>query len=317
MSTTHTWTFDAPTGAYRNHKLSERVFRAAIAQTKVMQFVPEVEGGFGMNMGESVTMIRAANIEEPASAVLEETLAIPEDPFSVSTSQILLQEIGRKVVWTARAANRAPFDLPEVVIEKIRDQLALVLDSLAIAAFTGAQTKAIPDGEASLTFDTDGTASTQATVNGNYFHVEQIRDYLYSTVNAPTFEGDEYFCLASTKFLRGLKQAREFEIWNRYTTPEYKANGEVGKIEGIRFVEINNTSALSGSLGAGSVLGEAVFFGRDAVRMAAGVVPEIFREMPTDGGRHNVAGFYGDIGFGEVFPTANAGEARIVHVTSA
>ena len=313
---TQTWEFDAPTGAYKDHKISSRVFRAAIAQTKVMQFVPEVEGGFGENMGESATMIRAANITAPTSAVLEETLAIPEDPFTISTATIQLQEIGRKVVWTRRASQRAPFDMPEVVIEKLRDQLALVLDDLAMDAFTGCQIKAIPDGEASLVFDTDGTASTQATVNLNYFHVEQVRDYLFSTIHAPTFEGDEYFCLASTKALRGLKQDPKFEVWNRYITPENKANGEVGKIEGIRFVEVNNTNVLSASLGASSVLGEAVFFGRDAVRMASAVAPEIFREIPTDGGRHNVAGWYGDLGFDEVFPTANDGEARVVHLTS-
>lgn len=313
---TQTWEFDAPTGAYKDHKLSSRVYRAAIAQTKVMQFLPEVEGGFGENMGESVTLIRAANITEPTSAVLEETLAIPEDPFSISTTSITLQEIGRKIVWTRRASQRAPFDMPEVAIEKLRDQLALVLDALAIAAFTGAQIKAIPDAEASLTFDTDGTPSTAATVNLNYFHVEQVRDYMFSTVHAPTFEGDEYFCLAATKALRGLKQDPKFEVWNRYTTPERKANGEVGKIEGIRFIEVNNTNVLSATKGTGSVLGEAVFFGRDAVRMAAAVQPEIFREIPQDGGRQNVAGWYGDIGFGEVFPTSNDGEARIIHLTS-
>jgi len=313
---TQTWEFDAPTGAYKDHKISSKVFKAAIAQTKVMQFVPDVEGGFGENMGESVALIRAANIASPTSAVLEETLEIPEDPFSISTSSITLQEIGRKVVWTRRASQRAPFDMPEVVVDKLRDQLSLELDRLAIAAFTGAQIKAIPDGEASLTFDTDGTASTAATVNLNYFHVEQLRDYLFSTIHSPTFEGDEFFGLVSTKGLRGLKQDPKFEVWNRYTTPENKANGEVGKIEGIRFIEINNTNVLSATLGTGSVLGEGVFFGRDAVRMAAAVPPEIFREIPTDGGRRNVAGWYGDIGFGEVFPTSNDGEARILHLTS-
>ena len=313
---TQSWEFNAPTGAYKDHKISSKVFKAAIAETKVMQFVPEIEGGFGENMGESATMIRASNIDQPTSAVLEELLPIPEDDYSISTAQINLQEIGRKVKWTSRAAHRAPFDMPMVVQDKLKDQLSLVLDKLAIAAFTSCKIKAIPTGEAELTFDTDGTASTPATVNGNYYHVEQIRDYLYSTLNAPTFASDEYFSLASTKFLRGLKQTKEFEVWNRYTTPEMKATGEVGKIEGIRFIEVNNVNTLSASLGTNSVLGEAVFFGSDAVRMAAAVMPEIFREQPKDGGRLHCAGWYGDIGFGEVFPTANAGEARIVHVTS-
>lgn len=310
------WVYDAPSGSYKDQKVSSKVFLAAIAKAKTLQFIPDIEGGFGANMGESVSMIRAANITAPTSAVLEELLPIPEDSFSITTKSFAVQELGRKVGWTRKASTLAPFDMPSTVIEKMRDQLALTIDKLAIAAFTGCKVKAIPSAEATVTWDTDGTASTAATVNLNYYHVEQIRDYLYSTYHAPTFDGDEYFCLAATKALRGLKQDPKFEVWNRYTNAEAKATGEVGKIEGIRFIEVNNTNVLSGSKGTGSVLGEAVFFGADAVRMAQVVAPEIFRDPPQDGGRKHTAGWYGLMGFSEVFDTANAGEARIIHVTS-
>jgi len=34
----HGWTADAPTGVYKNHKLSAKIRMASIAETKFMQF---------------------------------------------------------------------------------------------------------------------------------------------------------------------------------------------------------------------------------------------------------------------------------------
>jgi len=311
-----TWTFDAPTGTYKDNKLSARVFAAAVTDSKVLQFTPDVEGGMGKGVGESVTMTRVANLTHPTSAQLVENVKIPEDTFSISTTKITVAEFGRKVAWTSLSSDLSHFDLPQAIVDKLRDQMTLVMDTVGITAFTGCKVKAIPTGESALTWDTDGTASTAATVNLNYYHLEQIRDYMYSTLWVPPFEGDEYFCLASTKALRGIKQDPKFEVWNRYTNMDAKATGEVGKIEGIRFVEVGNTNTLSGSKGTGSVLGEAVVFGKDAVRMASVVTPEIRREQPADLGRSHAAGWYGVFQFGEVFPTANQGESRVVHVTS-
>ena len=44
--TQQTWTFDAPTGVYKNHALSSALRLAAIAETKFMQFV-RPEPGYG------------------------------------------------------------------------------------------------------------------------------------------------------------------------------------------------------------------------------------------------------------------------------
>jgi hypothetical protein len=87
-------------------------------------------------------------------------------------------------------------------------------------------------------------------------------------------------------------------------------------MENIRMIEINNTSALSGTLGSGSVLGEAVFFGEDAITMAVALDPELRAEQPDDFGRSKSVAWYAILEFQTVWDTANAGEARIVHVTS-
>lgn len=312
-----TWTYDAPSGVYKNHAMSEKLREAAIAETKFMQFVTP-EQGYGKGKGESITITRISNIAVPTNGRLQERSRIPEDNIQITTVAITVSEWGRSVPCTSLAKDLSEFNLNNIVQGQLKNQMKLVMDAAAADAFTSssAKIKAIPDGVSSLTFDTDGTASTQATVNLNVYHIEQIRDYMFSTLNVPAYSGDEYIGLVSTKAKRGIMSDPSWESWHKYTDPQSKYNGEIGKLEGIRFIEINNTNALSGSLGAGGVLGEAVILGEDAVSMAVAEDPELRAGLPEDFGRKQSVAWYGILEFGVVWDTANAGEARIVHVTS-
>jgi hypothetical protein len=107
-----------------------------------------------------------------------------------------------------------------------------------------------------------------------------------------------------------------WEDWHKYTDPSAKYNGEVGKIENIRFIEINNSGALNNSIGSGGVLGEGVIFGSDAVAMAVALDPELRAGIPQDFGRSQAVAWYAIADFGLVWDTANAGEAKVVHITS-
>ncbi len=311
-----TWTYDAPSGTYKNHELSSKLRFAAIAQTKFMQFV-RPEPGYGKKKGESITITRVANIDVPTDGRLVENNRIPEDEMTLSTAAITVSEWGRSVPYSSLAEDLGMFNIENMIQKKLRDQMALTLDNAAADVFTSGLVKAIPNGVSSLVFDTDGTASTTATVNINMYHVEQIRDYMYSTLLMEPYEGDDYMCLCSTKFKRGLMSDPAWETWHKYTDPQAKYNGEIGRIENIRFIETNNTSALSGSLGSGSVLGEAVVFGADAVAMAVAADPELRAAIPQDYGRQKGVAWYGILEFGLVWNSASAGECRIVHVTSA
>jgi len=128
--------------------------------------------------------------------------------------------------------------------------------------------------------------------------------------------GDDYIGLIATKGKRGLTSDPAFEQWHKYTDPQSKFNSEIGRMENIRFVEVANTSALSGSKGTGSVLGEAVIFGKDAVALATALDPELRAAIPQDFGRSKSVAWYGILEFGTIWDTGNVGEARIVRVTS-
>ena len=309
-----TWEFDAPSGVFKSNAMSKRLYMAALENTVFMDFVKPVDG-YGRKMGETVTLTRIATISEPTSATLTEGNRIPEDTYSISTASVTVVEIGRSVPFTSFAEDLTFFDLENGIQRRLRDQMGLTLDSKAAAAWKTAQVKYIPTGVSAGTFDTDGTASTSATANWNVYHVEEIRDYLFDTLQTPTWEGDDYIAIFRTLGLRGLKRDPAWEEWHKYTDPQAKYNNEIGRIENVRHIETNHANAL-GKVGTNSVLGEGVVFGSDAVVMAEVLTPELRAEVKGDFGRARAVAWYGVLEFGLIWDTANAGQARVVHVTS-
>ena len=309
-----TWTFDAPTGTYKNHKLSSRLYEAAVENSMFMDHVRPVEG-YGRNNGETVTLTRVANITEPTSAALTESVRIPEDEFSLSTQTITVVELGRAVPYTSLSQDLSMFDTENPIQRKLREQMRLVLDSLAAAAFKRTQIKYQITGAATSTITTNGTFGGAASANMNIFHVEEIRDYMFDTLRAePAVDGD-YIGIFRTLGLRGIKRDADWEEWHKYTDPTVKFNGEVGRIESVRFLETNHANAL-GKVGTSSVLGEGVVFGADAVAMAEAMSPELRAAIPGDFGRAKAVAWYGILAMEPIWDTGNAGEANIVHVGS-
>jgi N4-gp56 family major capsid protein len=293
--------------------MSKRLYMAALEDSTFMDHVQPIEG-FGRKMGENVTLTRIATIAEPTSANLTEGERIPEDTYSISTRAITVVEIGRAVPFTSLAEDLTFFDLENGIQRRLRDQMTLVLDTKAATAFKTASVKYIPTGVTTATWDTDGTASTAATANMNVFHVEEIADYMYDTLQTPKIGGD-YIGIFRNRSIRGLKRDPAWEEWHKYTDPQAKYNDEVGRIENVRFIRTNHADAL-GNIGTNSVLGEGVVFGQDGVAMAEVLTPELRAGMPEDFGRSKAVAWYGILEFGLIWNTANAGQARVVHVAS-
>jgi N4-gp56 family major capsid protein len=309
-----TWSFDAPTGTFKSHAMSRKLYEAAIAKSTFMDHCRPVEG-FGKRMGETVTLTRIKNIAEPTTAVLNENNRIPEDTFSINTTSITLSEFGRAVPFTSLAQDLSTFDIENPIQSKLQEQMRLVLDARAATAFKQAKLKYTPTGLASYSAATNGTAGATASANMNVYHCEEIRDLLFDTYHVPPAEGDDYIGIFRTLGLRGIKRDPAWEEWHKYTDPAAKFNSEVGRVEQIRFIETNHSNALS-KTGTSSVLGEGVVFGADAVAMAEAQTPELRAAIPQDFGRSKAVAWYGILEFGIIWDTANAGEARIMHVTS-
>jgi len=313
---TFQWQFDAPTGVYKNHKLSAKLREASIAETKFMQFV-RPEPGYGKRMGESITITRVSNITVPTSTTLEENVRIPEDNIVLSTQAVTVAENGRAVPFTSFLQDLSHIDIRNAVQGQLKNQMKLSLDTDAAAAGKLAQVKAIPDGISSMVFDTDGTASTAATVTLNIFHIEQIRDFMFTTLNVMPFIADDYVFPIATKSKRGVMADPAWEDWKKYTDPAAKFNSEVGRIENMRLIEINHPGALTNGVGTGSVLGEGLALGADALIMVVAEDPELRAKLGDDFGRSQGVAWYGIYGFGQIWSdSSTAGEARVVHLTS-
>lgn len=308
-----TWTFDAPSGTYKNNAMSRDLRRVAVEQSV---FAPHARpvAGYGRKMGENVTLTRISRLTEPSSAALTEGERIPEDSFTLSVATVTPQELGRSVPYTSLSEDFSKFDLENPIQRVLREQLTLVLDSLIAAAFQGCQVKYAPTGIASSTIATSGTFGATASANLTTWHLEEIRDYLFDTLLCPMV-GGSYIGIFRTLALRGVKRDPAWEEWHKYTDPGAKFNNEIGRWEQIRLIETNHNSAL-GKVGTSSVLGEGVVFGDDAVVAAEVLTPELRAAVPTDFGRSKAIAWYGIIGYDEPYPTSNAGEARIVHVGS-
>lgn len=308
------WNFDVPTGVYKNHALARRLYSVALENAVFMDYVRPIEA-FGRKMGESVTLTRISNLAEPISADLIEGERIPEDQFAISTKQITVNEIGRAVPYTSLANDLSWFDLDNPIQQKLRAQMTLVMDTKAATAFKTAKIKYTPTGIASNNIATNGTFGATATANMNVFHAEEIRDYMFDTLLVDPVEGEDYVGIFRTLGIRGIKRDPAWEEWHKYTDPQAKYNGEVGRIENIRFIESNHTRAL-GKVGTGSVLGEGVVFGADSVALVEAESPHLILGVSTDFGRDKAVAWYGILNFGIIWDTGNAGEAKVVHVGS-
>lgn len=312
------WTFDAPSGVYKNHDLSSQIRLASIKEAKFMQFV-KPEEGYGKKKGESVTITRVSNVSVPTDDSIPELSRVPEDTLSLSTQAITVVERGRAIPYAKLSVDLASFDLANSIQKKLKDQLKLSMDVAAAKAFKAGKIIATPTDVSTTTFATNGSAAGAAGANLNMAHVENIRDYMFSTLNIAPYEGDDYMCVMITMAKRGLVRDPAWVDWKKYTDPEAKYNGEVGRIENIRFIETNNTSSLADSKGSSSNMGEAVFFGEDPVAMAVAEDPHLIAEdnVGNDFGRSKAVAWYGIYGFGQIWSdSANAGEARCIYMTS-
>lgn len=308
------WQFDAPTGTFKSHALSRRLFEASLERAVFMEHVIPVDG-FGKKMGEDVTMTRIAQLTEPTDATLQEGVRISEDAFSISTKSITVVEYGRAVPYTSFADDLAWFDLENPIQRTLVNQWRLVMDTKVASAFKNTKIKYAPDGEASNTITTNGTFGATAASNMNVFHVEEIRDYMFDTLLTEPAVGDDYIGIFRTLGLRGIKRDPDWEEWHKYTDPQAKFNNEIGRIENVRFMETNHANAL-GKKGTGSVLGEGVVFGADAVAMAEVLAPELRAGIPADFGRSRAVAWYAITAFDLIWDTGNAGQAKVLHVGS-
>lgn len=83
------------------------------------------------------------------------------------------------------------------------------------------------------------------------------------TANAPTYSGGKYVAVIHPHVAYDLRKHPDWIEWHKYTTPEAKYNGEIGELDGVRFIESNLAPVIKGS-GQTYATYKTLFFGKDA-----------------------------------------------------
>lgn len=308
------WTYDAPNGVYKNHTLSNKIRRQALAKTVFMKFL-NPEPGYGRKKGESVTITRIMRL--PLAGRVGETDRLPGGRPPIQTKQVKISEWGFKVPMTQFETDLTFYDLPSEVEKTLRDQMELTMDIMAADAYKLTPVKYVPTASG-FNLDTDGTPTGVSDRNMEVSDLREIHDYLSGTLKVPPMSNGKYVGILSTRAARGIKNDPEYKDWLAPTTSEPLMNGVLKDIEGFTLIETNNygyeKDALSNLAGTSLTTGEAVFFGADAAGLLEIKAPEIRMGVKEDLGRFYDIGWVGEI---EAFLTwEQPSQARVLHVTS-
>jgi len=304
------WSVNSLGGYLSSDELSRKIRHAAQPMMKFRQFV-DAESAAGRSRGDTFLFDKISNIST-AGGTLTETETIPKNNYTITQGSLSITEYGNSIPFTLKNETLASIAVPESIKVVLRNDMAKVLDSGASAEFQATDYIAVCTSTASTVFTSNSTVAATANANMSDKNARDIVDKM-KKLHIPRYDGNNYISIASTNSIRGLYDFFESKVQNTSMDPLY--NGEVGRYYGCRFVE--ETNVLSNVLGSGSVFGEAVYFGGDAVKEGL-VIPENIRiDMPKDFGRDQCIGWYALTGFQKTWDFTADGETRIILVTSA
>lgn len=266
---------------------------------------------------------------------LQETNTMAETNFTITQGTGTVVELGNSVPYTALLDNLSKHPVQEIINKVMKNDFKKTLDGQAWNQFNQTTLRVVASGTAggtgqgtntqNVTLTTNGTATLTNSVAFSNLHVKSIVDVMKER-NIPPYMGDEYFGIAWPTTWRPMKNNLEGIYQYRDEGFQMIYNGEIGKYEGVRFIE--QTNVPHGIYNSGNFVLQAsftkwvqafsdwiFFFGEDTVAEAI-VVPEEMRgKIPTDYGRAKGIAWYYLGGFA-ITQTA-ALQARIVKWDSA
>jgi len=248
---------------------------------------------------------------------LTETSTIPETSFTISQGTMTITEAGNSVPWTGKLDDLSEQPIREIIRKVLKNDAKKAFDTLAAAQFNAAALRVVPTAGTSttaLTLTTNGTATLTNDVALGKEHVKLIVDTMKER-NIPAYTGDDYYALAWPSTYRTLKN--DLETLHSYVQEGFQMimNGEIGRYEGVRFVEQTHVAKGTGMGTAGVAWTNAksdwaIFFGEDTVAEAIAVPEEMRGKIPGDFGRDRGIAWYYLGGFG--ITHTQAAQSRIV-----
>lgn len=287
----------------------------------------------GLHKGQLFTW-NVYNDVATRGTTLVETSTMAQTNYTIAQGTGTVTEMGNSVPYTGLLDNLSKHPVQEIINKVLKNDAKKALDGQAWYQFystplvvaPAAGTGTVGTDTAVVVLSTTGTTTITNNVNLHKNHIKSIVD-LMKERNIPPYMGDEYFGLAWPTTWRPMKNDLEAVYQYRDEGFQMIYNGEIGKYEGVRFIEQTNISKgnYNGSGAYGSPASftawsnaqsdNAFFFGEDTVAEAI-VVPEEMRgAIPSDYGRSKGIAWYYLGGF--ALTQTQAAQARIVKWGSA
>ena len=277
----------------------------------------------GLSKGDTFHWNVYSTVASGGGALTEGTV-IGETNFTITQGTMSITERGNSLPFTSKLDDLSEQPVKEIISKVLKVDCAQVLDDMIADQIDTTPLRVVPavptaggTSTDSVVLTTDGTATTTNDVALGKDHVKAIVDVLKER-NVPSYENDDYFCLAWPTTFRTLKN--NLESISQYVESGFQMirNGETGRYEGVRFIEQTYRAKGGAATGMGTAAGAwsggksdwAVFFGADTVAEAVAIPEEIRGKIPTDYGRSRGIAWYYLGGAGLVHSTA--AQARVV-----
>ncbi len=309
------WNTDNLGGFMYSDELSDYLRTELQPMSRFRQFC-DIKEGKGHGKGDLFNWNVYSDVAV-AGGSLVETDVMPETNFVITQATLTVTEYGNSVPFTKKLDDLSKHPVKEVINKVLKNDARKTLDTAAHAQFDATLLTVTPAtagaSASAIVVETTGTPTATNAIAMNNTHVKLIADQMKERDITPFYQ-DDYFAIARPTTLRSFKD--DLEALHQYVESGMSLiyNGEVGRYEGIRFVEQTNIASEGWS---GAVSDAVYFFGADTVAEAI-VEPEQIRgKIPTDFGRSRGIAWYYLGGFGIVHNVTGAAQNRIMKWDSA
>lgn len=191
------------------------------------------------------------------------------------------------IPFTRKYSELAQAGVRSDISRILSNDAAKVYDIAVEAQFDACKIRYNATGTAAGSFSTNGTDSYTMSSHLNTAHVKAIIDYMFQTMKAEPYDGEDYMAICTTDAKRGVYD--DVEDIMQYT--KFPATGEFGRYYDCRFVKTNH--GMSNTVGASSAYGEAYFFGNgDPVLRGMAVPLKVIPKEESDFGRSRGLAWY-------------------------
>lgn len=241
-----------------------------------------------------------------------ETNTVPETNFTITQGTLTITEFANSVPYTGILDDLSYHPVKEIVQKVLKNDAKKAFDNEAAAKFDTAKLRVVPSSSGTsttaITVTTNATATLTNNIEFRKHHARLIAIEMKER-NIPPYVGDDYYALTRPATLSTFRE--DLEGVRQYVDMGFQMimNGEMGRYEGIRYVEQTHKAvAALGTAASSWTNGKSdwiVFFGEDTVAEAWAVPEEIRGKLPGDYGRDKGVAWYYLGGFALVHTDAD------------